>query len=204
VPPLEILRPDLFLALALFAFASSITPGPNNMMLMASGANFGLKRSIPHWLGVVLGFTFMVAATGLGLAGLFTAFPLLHEILKWLGAAYLVWLAWKVGSSRKLSGGASSGRPMSFLGAMAFQWVNPKAWAMALTAVTIYTPAGHYLGNLMVASLVFGAVNAPCIACWLSFGIAMRRFLDDPKVLRVFNLTMAALLVASLLPLFLH
>jgi threonine/homoserine/homoserine lactone efflux protein len=204
VPPLEILRPDLFAALALFAFASSITPGPNNMMLMASGANFGLRRSLPHWAGVVVGFTALLLATGLGLGALFAAFPVLHEVLKWAGAAYLVWLAYKIGFSRKLSGGGSSGKPMSFLGAVAFQAVNAKAWTMAIGAATAYVPAGNYFGNLIVASLVFAAVNAPCIACWLTFGIAMRRFLDDPKVLRVFNLAMAALLIASLVPLFFH
>ncbi len=203
MPTLEIFKPELFAALCLFAFASSITPGPNNMMLMASGANFGWRRTLPHWLGVVVGFTIMIVGCGLGLGGLFKAFPVLHEILKWVGAAYLVWLAVKVGRSKSLSGGASSGKPISFLGAAAFQWVNPKAWAMALTAVTLYLPpGGSYLANLLVAALTFAGINAPCVACWLSFGIGMRRFLDNPKALRAFNLVMAALLIASLIPLF--
>lgn len=203
MPTLEIFKPELFAALCLFAFASSITPGPNNMMLMASGANFGWKRTIPHWLGVVVGFTILIVASGLGLGGLFTAFPVLHTVLKWVGAAYLVWLAIKVGTSKSLSGGGSSGKPMTFLAAAAFQWVNPKAWAMALTAVTIYLPQQHYLANLAVAALTFAAVNAPCVACWLSFGIGMRRFLDKPRTLQAFNIVMAALLIASLIPLFL-
>jgi threonine/homoserine/homoserine lactone efflux protein len=202
VPTLEIFRPDLFAALCLFAFASSITPGPNNMMLMASGANFGWKRTLPHWLGVVVGFSLLIVGCGLGLGGLFTAFPVLHEVLKWVGAAYMVWLAYKVGSSKTLSSGASSGRPMTFLGAVLFQAVNPKAWAMALSAVTIYLPPQHYLGNLMVATAVFAGINAPCVACWLSFGIGMRRFLDNPRALQTFNLVMATLLIASLIPLF--
>jgi threonine/homoserine/homoserine lactone efflux protein len=204
MPALEILRPDAFAALALFAFASSITPGPNNMMLMASGANFGWKRTLPHWLGVVCGFTALLLATGFGLGALFVAFPVLHEILKWAGAAYLLWLAFKIGSSSKLSSGASTGKPMTFLAAVAFQAVNVKAWSMAVGAATAYVPPGNYFGNLVVASVVFAAVNAPCVASWLGFGIAMRRFLDKPKVLRAFNLVMAALLVASLIPVFLQ
>ncbi len=202
MPTLEIFEPKLFAALCLFAFASSITPGPNNMMLMASGANFGWKRTFPHWLGVVTGFSIMIVGCGLGLGGLFTAFPVLHEILKWVGAAYLVWLAYKVGSSKKLSGGGSSGKPMSFLAAVAFQAVNPKAWAMALTAVTVYLPPQNYLANLMIATAVFAGINAPCVACWLSFGIGMRRFLENPKALQAFNIVMALLLIASLIPMF--
>ena len=200
---LPILRPDVFGALALFAFASSITPGPNNMMLMASGANFGLRRTLPHWAGVVVGFTGLVIACGLGLGGLFTAYPVLHEVLKWAGAAYLLWLALKIGLSSSLSTAKATNRPMSFLGAVAFQVVNPKGWAMALGAVTTYVPAERYFANLWVAAAVFAVVNAPCVSVWLSSGVMLRRYLERPAVLRTFNIVMALLLVASLYPLFL-
>lgn len=202
---LPILRPDLFAALCLFAFASSVTPGPNNMMLMASGANFGLRRTLPHWAGVAGGFGALLLACGLGLGGLFTAFPILHDILKWAGAAYLVYLAVKIGTARSLSSGkgGEASKPMTFWGAFAFQAVNPKAWAMALGGVTTYVPAQGYLGNLLVAVVVFVVINIPCVGLWLSSGLVLKRFLDRPTILRAFNLTMAALLIASLYPLFL-
>jgi threonine/homoserine/homoserine lactone efflux protein len=199
---LPILEPEHFAALSLFAFASSITPGPNNMMLLASGANFGLKRTLPHWLGVVFGFSGLCLAVGLGLGGLFAAYPMLHTILKWGGAAYLVWLAWKIGSSRQIAAGKASGKPMTFLAAVAFQAINVKAWAMALGLAATYVPAEGYIGNLLIGCLVFAVINAPCVACWLSFGIALRRFLDRPAALRAFNITMAALLLLSLYPVF--
>ncbi len=201
--PLPILSPDSLGALALFAFASSITPGPNNMMLMTSGANFGWRRTLPHWAGVVTGFTGLVISCGLGLGGLFVTYPVLHEILKWAGAAYLIWLAAKIALSRSLSPAKGQARPMTFVGAVAFQLVNVKAWAMALGAVTTYVPAERYFANLWVAAAVFGVVNAPCVSLWLTCGVVLRRFLERPAVLRTFNIVMAALLVASLYPLFL-
>ena len=201
---LPIFRPELFTALVLFAFASSITPGPNNMMLLASGANFGLRRTLPHWAGVVAGFTGLILACGLGLGGLFAAYPLLHEILKWAGAAYLLYLAFKVATAKSLSPSkGEAARPMTFLGAVAFQLVNVKAWAMALTTTTTYVPSEHYIPKLLVAIAVFIAVNPACMIFWLGGGVMLRRFLERPAVLRTFNIVMAVLLVASLYPLFL-
>ena len=199
-PP--ILRPEHITALAMFAFASSITPGPNNMMLMASGANFGFRRTLPHWAGVVIGFSLLCLTVGLGLGQLFTAYPILHEVLKWVGAIYLVWLAWKIGSSKGLKNGESAGKPMSFLGAVAFQAVNVKAWMMAVGLASTYVPNEGYLPNLLIGCLVFAAINAPCVATWLSFGIALRKVLEKPAALKAFNLTMAALLIASLYTVF--
>ncbi|MFN3514578.1 MAG: LysE family translocator [Phenylobacterium sp.] len=192
--------PELFAALALFAFVSSITPGPNNTMLMASGANFGFRATAPHLLGVGLGFGVMVAAVGLGLGGIFAAYPQLHTVLAVAGAAYLLWLAWKIATAQGLSAGQGSGRPFTFLQAAAFQWVNPKAWAMALGAVTAYAPRENYVANVLVVSAVFLAVNLPCVASWTGFGVALRRFLERPAALRAFNIGMALLLAASLIP----
>jgi threonine/homoserine/homoserine lactone efflux protein len=194
------MTPQLLLAFVLFAFATAGTPGPNNMMLLASGANFGFRRTVMHILGISSGLGFMVLAMGLGLGGVFKAYPVLHEILRWVGAAYMLWLAWKIGTSSTVSDKAL-GKPMTFLQGAAFQWVNPKAWAMALGAVTTYAPEG---GSWLVIPLLAGTfmlVGAPCSAAWAGFGQGLRPFLDRPAVLRTFNVTMAVLLVASLYPL---
>lgn len=195
------LTPELIAALALFAFVSSITPGPNNTMLMASGANFGFRATTPHALGVSLGFFVLVMAVGLGLGGLFTAYPVLHDILAVAGGGYLLWLAWKIATSTAIGAGTTGGAPQTFWQAAAFQWVNPKAWAMALGAVTAYAPADHYAVNILIVSAIFTAINLPCVSIWTGFGVGLRRFLDRPAVLRTFNVAMAVLLVASLIPL---
>ena len=194
------LTPELLAALALFAFVSSITPGPNNTMLMASGANFGFRASIPHMSGVSGGFLLLVVAVGLGLGGLFAAYPELHDVLAVAGGLYLLWLAWKIATSSGLGMGETGARPQTFLQAAAFQWVNPKAWAMALGAVTAYAPRDGYVANILVVSVIFTAINLPCVASWTGFGVGLRRFLDRPAVLRAFNVGMALLLALSLLP----
>ncbi|MEM6307057.1 MAG: LysE family translocator [Pseudomonadota bacterium] len=192
---------DLFIALVTFAFVSSITPGPNNLMLMASGANFGILRTIPHGLGVGLGFIFMIMMVGLGLAQLFDQFPVLHDVLKVVSVVYLAWLAWKIGTAApKLGNPTQTGRPLTFWQAAAFQWVNPKAWAMALTAITLYTPDTLGLWGVGLVAVVFGGVNVPCISCWAYLGVQLRYFLNSPQRLRLFNCTMAFLLILSLYP----
>lgn len=196
--------PELLAALAVFAFASSATPGPNNLMLMASGANFGMRRTGPHFAGVVIGFCLLIFCVGVGLGGLFTAYPLLRQVLTVAGLVYLLYLAWKLATAKGIGAKESAGKPMGFWQAVAFQWVNPKAWAMALTAVTTLLPRQNSLADLGVASLVFAAINAPCVASWAGFGLALRRYLDRPRVLKAFNLTMAALLLASMYPMLLE
>lgn len=191
---------DLLLALMLYAFVSSITPGPNNLMLLASGVNFGFRRTIPHMLGIGAGFTVMTLLVGLGLAGLFTAWPPARTLLAVVSVAYLLWLAWKIAHAAPPAADApATGRPLSFLQAAAFQWVNPKAWTMALTACTLYAP-GADGSSVLVVALVFGAVNLPCVSSWAGLGSALRGWLADPARLRLFNRTMAALLVATLWP----
>ena len=191
---------DLLLAFAAYAFVTSITPGPNNTMLLASGANFGFRATLPHMLGISLGFGLMVLAVGLGVGALFQAWPLLHAILRYVGAAYLVFLAWKIATSGPPGSGAGQGRPLGFLQAATFQWVNVKAWIMAIGAVATYTPAEGYFLNLVIVALVFTLVGMPCIASWALVGTALRRFLADPTRRRVFNIAMGLLLVASLYP----
>ena len=195
---------DQILALTVFAAVSSGTPGPNNLMLMTSGVNFGMKRSVPHLLGITMGFSFMIFAVGMGLQTMFTVIPQLETVLRYVGTAYLLWLAWKIANSGPVGEGKASGaKPMSFWAAAAFQWVNPKAWFMAISAITTYASSaagGSKLSQVVLVVIIFGTINFPLVACWGLFGSAMRRFLQDPKILKIFNVTMAILLVASLYP----
>jgi len=200
---------DLLLGLILFAFVSSITPGPNNLMLLASGVNFGFRRTIPHMLGIAGGFTVMTLVIGLGLAGLFIAWPPARVLLKLASVGYLLWLAWRIANaappakqaplSTQRPPSKQAGTPFSMLQAAGFQWVNPKAWTMALTANTLYAPSADLASVLLVAG-VFGAINLPSVSSWAAMGTMLRGFLRDPKRLRVFNVVMAGLLVATLWP----
>jgi threonine/homoserine/homoserine lactone efflux protein len=194
------MTPQLLTAMALFGFTASITPGPNNAMLLGSGANFGLRASVPHMLGVIVGFLALVLAVGVGLGGIFTAYPVLHTVLAWAGTAYLLYLAARIAMSGSLKARKDGARPMRFGEAVMFQAVNPKGWAMALGAVTAYAPAQDYFANVLIVVAVFGLVNAPCIFVWTAFGVGMRRFLDRPAVLRGFNIAMGLALAASLVP----
>ncbi len=186
-------------ALALFAFVSSSTPGPNNLMLMASGANFGFARSIPHMLGISVGFMVMMVAVGAGLVQIFDRFPVIYDVLKVASVIYMLWLAWKIANAAPIIKKAQAGNPMTFLQAAAFQWVNPKAWAMALTAITVYVGDASILW-LGVGACMFAIVNLPSVSMWTVAGQQMQRFLTNPRRLRAYNWTMAALLVASLYP----
>ncbi len=191
---------EIITGLAAFSFASSITPGPNNLMLMASGANYGFRRTIPHMLGVGLGFVFMVVMVGVGLVQVFNAIPASYTALKVVSVLYLVYLAAKIATAAPPSDQErAQGNPFTFLQAAAFQWVNPKAWTMALTSVAVYAPSQSFLAVGLVA-LVFGAINLPCVSVWTVLGEQLRHFLAEPGRLRVFNWVMALLLVGSLYP----
>lgn len=200
--PLDSLRMtyELLFALILYALVTSITPGPNNIMLMTSGANFGIRRTIPHMLGIGIGFTVMILAVGTGLAGVFQSWPPAQDILRWVSIVYLCWLAWKIGSqpTGKIKAGEAA-RPMTFLQAAAFQWVNPKAWTMALTAITAYAP-GREIVYVFIVALVFGIINLPAVGVWAFIGTNVSRLLNSPGQLRIFNVSMAALLIVSLYP----
>lgn len=190
---------EFILPLIAFAFVTSITPGPNNLMLMASGANFGFARTIPHMLGVGLGFVFMAAIVGLGLAEVFERVPLLHTVLLVACIGYLLWLAWRIANAGNPGQSAASARPLTFVEAAAFQWVNPKAWAMALTAVTVYSP-GHGIWSALAVAGIFGAVNLPSVSTWCLLGVRIRALLTNPARLKGFNYLMAGLLVVSMVP----
>lgn len=195
---------QLLAALAAFALVSSITPGPNNLMLMASGINFGVSRTIPHMLGVAIGFTLMIVLVGLGMMEFIEAVPGSITFITVASGLYLLYMAWKIASTETVPAESGSGqaqsKPMSFVQAALFQWVNPKAWTMALTAISAYAPKSQgWLGVIIVAA-VFGAINLPSTSLWAVMGAKMRRFLGDPVRLRAFNIVAALLLVGSLYP----
>jgi len=188
---------ETILPLIMFALVSSITPGPNNLMLLASGANFGFRRSLPHMLGISLGFAFMALLVGLGLAQMFELYPILKFALKVLAVIYMLYLAWKIANAAAPKAAAEAGKPFTFLQAAAFQWVNPKAWAMALTAVTVYAP-NQELAMIAIVAGVFSAVNLPSVTFWAVLGQQAQRILTNHRRLQVFNISMSALLVGSL------
>ena len=193
---------DLVLNFLPFAVTSSVTPGPNNVMVTASGANYGFRRTLPHMTGITAGFPVMVLAIGFGLGAVFERYPMVHIVMRWVGALYILYLAWKIANAREAGEGAASGRPLTVLQGALFQWINPKGWVMAVSAVSSYTTVG---GDIMIEipliAAVFGAVCFPSVALWAGFGVGLRRWLRSPKALAIFNISMAALLVASLVPL---
>ena len=191
------------LPLLAFAFATSITPGPNNTLVMMTAANWGFRASLPVFFGVVSGFLLLVTAVGIGLGELFAAWPVLHEILKWVCFAWLLSLAWKIARAGSASehDGAEKSRPPTFFQLVGFQWVNPKAWMMAVGAIALFVPVGSdSLFPVLRVLLAFIVAGAPCVLAWGLFGLWIARFLTNPRRVRVFNATMAVLLVLSMLP----
>ena len=190
---------DLLTALATFAFVTVMTPGPNNLMLMASGTNFGFSRSIPHMLGVGLGFPLMLAFVGLGVMQVFDLWPLSYTLLKIGSVAYLVYLAWKIANAAPPRDAEASGKPLTFLQSAAFQWVNPKAWSMALSAITLYA-TGRDLASVIWVAGVYVAVSMVSTTSWTLLGQQLRRLLKNQTRLRIFNWIMASLLIVTLIP----
>jgi threonine/homoserine/homoserine lactone efflux protein len=193
---------ETFAALLVYALVSSATPGPNNIMLLASGVNFGFRQTIPHMLGISVGFMALLLAVGLGLGAVLQAFPGLHLAIKIAGGAYLLYLAWRIAMARSLGEDvAGRRRPMTFLEAAAFQAVNPKAWVLAITAMALYANPGAAVWSVFIICIAFTAVNLPSISLWAGFGFALRGFLSDPRRLKAFNVAMGLLLAATLWPL---
>lgn len=195
--------PEALIALSVFAFVSSITPGPNNLMLLASGMNYGFTATIPHMLGISCGFSIMAMAVGLGLSEMFARYPMVYGVMKWLGAAYLLYLAWRVanaGAVTEDATGAAKGKPLGFFGAALFQWVNPKAWAMAVSAFSIYVPVPEDWTLVLAVSALFAIINLPCVSIWALFGSGLKQWLRQPRYARTFNIVMAMLLLATLVP----
>jgi threonine/homoserine/homoserine lactone efflux protein len=184
----------------LFALVTSITPGPNNTMLLTSGVNFGFRRTLPHVFGISAGVVLLMLCVGFGLGEAFHRFPALYSVLEIASVAYLLYLAWKIAASGEVKLRNGERRPMKFYEAIAFQWVNPKAWMMVLTAVTTIHVSENFGSNVMLLAVVFYFIGLPCICLWAGFGTAMRQVLTDPKRLRIFNIAMALSLVVTLYP----
>jgi len=196
------MRTDVFAAMLAFCFVTGVTPGPNNLMLMTSGVNFGFRRTLPHLMGVVIGYSAMVALVGLGLDAIFSRFPALLPTMRWLGAAYMLWLAWKIANSGPVGDADARGTPLGFFGAAAFQWINPKGWVMAVSALTAYAVVDDYARNVAIIALVYFVIAIPSSGVWALLGAGMRRALANPRVARWFNWSMAALLAASVATVF--
>lgn len=193
---------DLLIAFIGFAFVMSGTPGPNVMLVMASGVNHGFRLTLPHMFGVAIGFSLMLIAVGFGLAELFKRVPVLYQALKVVSVVYLLWLAWKIATAKPVAagGGDQRSQPMTFLQAATFQWVNPKAWAICLSVIATYTVADRFVTSMMVMAGLFVVINFICLVIWTGFGVTLRRLLGDARRVRWFNFAMALLLVASLWP----
>lgn len=183
-----------------FAVAATITPGPNNVMVTTAAVNYGLRATLPHIFGIAVGFAVMLVLVCAGLVGVLLQIPLVAAVLRWVSLAWLLWLAWQIATAAPP--GSVGARPaLGFFGAMAFQWVNPKAWMICLGAAgTFMTADGGVLAQAATVGLVFLAVALPCIMPWALLGAAAARLLQDPSRLRAFNIAMAVLLVLSMLP----
>jgi len=196
------MSPQTFTAVSIFALVMAFTPGPNNVMLASSGARFGMARTVPHLIGVMVGFPVMLLLVGLGLASILLASPLLQLVMKTISCAYLLWLCYQIASSASGIKDGAEGKPLTILQAAAFQWINPKAWLMAVGAISAYT-AGHgrqlYEQVAIIAAITL-AVTLPSTLTWTAFGAAIRHLLRVPMALRLFNLAMALLLFASTVP----
>ena len=196
---------DHLLGLIVFGGITAFTPGPNNTLLLASGINFGFKRTVPMIVGVCLGFPLMIACVGFGLGKVFETYPLIYVTMKYLGVAYMLWLAWNIAISKPaLEGGTVSGHPMTFLQTAAFQWINPKAWVMAVTALSAYTVANDYNSGVVAVVATFIVMGATSATTWALFGLGLKHTLNDARYYRAINIVLALSLVASLVPMVLH
>ena len=191
---------ELYLALLSFCFVTTITPGPNNMMLLSSGLTFGMKRSLPHMAGVASGVILMTLVVGIAMAGVARYLPMLHRVLHIVSTVYLLWLAWKIARSGGPGDSDASARPMRFLEGVGFQWVNPKAWAMVLGAVSTFTRPDHLAADLPIVLAAFALVGPPCNMLWVAAGSALKAKLRNPRTVRAVNIGLAGVLVVSILP----
>lgn len=187
------MSPELLLSLLALAVAGSVTPGPNTAMVAASGANFGLRRTLPHVLGICIGFPLMLIVVGLALGEVFAASEALQQALRWGGAAALLWMAWQIARAGGL-GRPDAPRPFTFAEAAAFQWVNPKAWVLAVAVSAQFIHPDRPLATALIVAAVFAAVGLAASLAWAGVGQALRRVLATPGRLRAFNMAMGGLI----------
>lgn len=191
---------QLLIAFIVFAIVGLYTPGPNNVMLLASGLNFGLRRTLPHVAGVSFGFAFLVTVVGLGLGAVFAAYPLLQSILKYAGAAYLVYLAIVIARSGQVTASNASSQPLTFWQAALFQWINVKGWVIAVGAIAAYAAVAAYPLNIVMLSVLLFVIGLASSMTWVLLGTSLQSLVRSPRAVRIFNIVMAVLLLASLYP----
>ena len=187
-------------ALIPFGFVTSVTPGPNNIMLAVSGVNFGVRRTLPQMAGIELGVFLIDILCGLGLGTVFSFYPPVRLGLQILGGLYTLWLAWKIASAGSLGGGDLP-HPLPFPNSFAFQWINPKLWTMAVTTMALYVRPGHTIADTALITGILAVLNVPVMLLWAGFGAGLRDALKVPARIRVFNIAMGLLLAASVLAL---
>ncbi len=195
---------QLLFAYVVFAAVMYFTPGPNNVMLLSSGLTYGFRRTLPHIAGIVVGMGFMIAAVGFGLGTVFIAYPVLQTVLKYAGAAYLIYLAVAIAMSGPPKPGEAGRGPMTFWGAAVFQWINVKGWVMVIGSITAYAAIAPFPWNIVIQTLIMLVVGVPATVAWALFGSVLRPVLSSPSAVRAFNVVMALLLLASLIPVFME
>lgn len=192
---------DYLLTIVLFAISSSVTPGPNNITIMASGVNFGIRKSIPLFMGICVGFTVMLLLVGIGFGQILEQIPVLHIVIKFFGTVYLLYLAFLIASADEISMSNTQAKPLTFINGALFQWLNAKAWVVATGAIAAFTTIGvdFYTQNIIIAS-TFLVISFPCVGIWLFFGSSLKKALKSQQHRRIFNYSMASLLVMSVMP----
>jgi threonine/homoserine/homoserine lactone efflux protein len=191
---------EYFLSLMVFTFVASVTPGPNNIMLLASGINHGVRKSLPHYFGICIGFLFLVASVGFGLGALFKQSPYLHQALQLVGAVYLVYFAWRIGSANSASSNREVRNPITFIQAVLFQWVNPKAWIIAIGAIATFTVQSRIATSIATIIAMYFFMGLLAMGLWLTLGASLQRLLKTNRSRRVFNISMSILLLLSIVP----
>ena len=191
---------EYYLSVILFCLVTSITPGPNNIMLMSSGLNHGVLKTVPHISGIIIGFPLMVAALGFGLGTIFLNYPVIHQFIKIAGVSYLLFLAWKIANTTRANAGNHLREPLTFMQAAAFQWLNPKAWVIAIGAIAAFTTVGNFEVQVVIIVFTYLFVGSFSMGLWLLMGASLQKILHSQKQLQVFNVVMAILLVLSIVP----
>ena len=200
---LEIYTYTMLLSITSFAIATAFTPGPNNLMLLSSGLTFGYKRTLAHILGVAIGFPIMVLAVGLGVGTVLEHYPMVYKVLKVLGIGYLLWMAWHIANTRGSLNTKEhqNDKPFSFIQAALFQWVNPKAWIMAVTAISSFTTqSSEVLYQVAIIAFIYLAVGVFSTHSWALGGVLLHKWLESERAIRTFNRVMALLIVLSVVP----
>jgi threonine/homoserine/homoserine lactone efflux protein len=191
---------EYYLSVILFCLVTSVTPGPNNIMLMSSGLNHGVLKTVPHISGIIVGFPLMVAALGFGLGTIFQNYPVIHQVIKIVGISYLLFLAWKIANTTRANAGNHLREPLTFMQAAVFQWLNPKAWVIAIGAIAAFTTVGNFEVQVIIIVFTYLFVGSFSMGLWLLMGASLQKILRSQKQLQIFNITMAILLVLSIVP----